>query len=277
MLIFGADKGHEPEEQDGVFAFLVEAVRSGRIPESRIDGAVARILRAKEALGILDDPWPREGDLDRLAAPESLAVAEEIAERSVTLVRNPNRRGSGGCAVSGGAKASVLPLAGEKIPLVWPKEYESALAPLLLECPGFVPMLLPLDPASEDVETACAALEERETVFAGSYDLHRNAGWKALLRRLGEKRLVLLSVRSPYDLLHVEDVCGYLVTYGDRRLHESPRPHSLGSVVPEGASPCGTSGVLSQRVGIGAVLKIVLVFGESFRQSVLLEFLHAES
>lgn len=77
-------------------------------------------------------------------------------------------------------------------------------------------MLLPLDPASEDVETACAALEERETVFAGSYDLHRNAGWKALLRRLGEERLVLLSVRSPYDLLHVEDVCGYLVTYGDR-------------------------------------------------------------
>jgi beta-N-acetylhexosaminidase len=93
------------------------------------------------------------------------------------------------------AKTSVLPLAGEKIPLVWPEEYESALAPLLLECPGFVPMLLPLDPASEDVETACAALEERETVFAGSYDLHRNAGWKALLRRLGEERLVLLSVR----------------------------------------------------------------------------------
>jgi len=235
MLIFGADKGHEPEEQDGVFAFLVEAVRSGRIPESRIDGAVARILRAKEALGILDDPWPREGDLDRLAAPESLAVAEEIAERSVTLVRNPNRRGSGGCAVSGGAKASVLPLAGEKIPLVWPKEYESALAPLLLECPGFVPMLLPLDPASEDMEEACAALEERETVFAGSYDLHRNAGWKALLRRLGEERLVLLSVRSPYDLLHVEDVCGYLVTYGDRPASMK----ALGRILSGVSSPKG--------------------------------------
>jgi beta-N-acetylhexosaminidase len=234
MLIFGADKGHEPEEQDGVFAFLVEAVRSGRIPESRIDEAVSRILRVKEALGILDDPWPREDDLDRLAAPESLVVAEKIAEGSVTLVRNPNRGGLGGCALSGGATA-VLPLVGEKIPLLWPKEYESALLPLLQECPGFVPMLLPLDPASEDVEEACAALAEQETVFAGSYDLHRNAGWKALLRRLGEERLVLFAVRSPYDLLHVEDVRGYLVTYGDR----PPSMKALGRILSGASSPKG--------------------------------------
>ncbi len=77
-----------------VFAGLLGAVRSGRIPEARLEQAVAHVLAAKERAGLLA---PERGlvDLDAVEAmlhdPEDAAVETEAAERSVVVVRD--RRG----------------------------------------------------------------------------------------------------------------------------------------------------------------------------------------
>ena len=47
---------HGPEFTDAV----VELVREGRIPESRIDESVRRILRVKFALGLFENPYADE-------------------------------------------------------------------------------------------------------------------------------------------------------------------------------------------------------------------------
>ena len=78
-----------PQSLDGAYNGLLEAVRRGEIPESRINESVLKILRAKAGLGLHES---RLVDIDRLsqtmARPASLAVGQQVAAEAVTLVRN---------------------------------------------------------------------------------------------------------------------------------------------------------------------------------------------
>jgi len=77
---------------------LVEAVRSGAVDEALVDRALERVLRQKVGLGLLDAGWsPVPSALDSPAGgagtvdldpPENRALAREIAERAIVLVKN---------------------------------------------------------------------------------------------------------------------------------------------------------------------------------------------
>jgi len=76
-------------ELDATFGALAAHVEAGRIPMARIDEAVARVLHAKLALGLFDDPAI---DPERAAsltnAPEHRALAREAAEKAIVLLKN---------------------------------------------------------------------------------------------------------------------------------------------------------------------------------------------
>jgi beta-glucosidase len=70
---------------------LPALVRSGRIPVATVDRAVRRILRAKAALGLFDDPYHGasvEREQAVLLAPEHRALARRVADRAIVLLRN---------------------------------------------------------------------------------------------------------------------------------------------------------------------------------------------
>lgn len=85
----GADILLIPGDLDGAHKGLVNAVRSGEIPESRINESVLKILRAKASVGVHKN---RLVDLNELAKivsrPENLETAQRIADSAVTLVRD---------------------------------------------------------------------------------------------------------------------------------------------------------------------------------------------
>ncbi len=68
---------------------VAELVREGRIPESRIDESVRRILTAKFRLGLFESPYCNieEGNKVRLCA-EHRATALEAARNSIVLLKN---------------------------------------------------------------------------------------------------------------------------------------------------------------------------------------------
>lgn len=76
------------------FDHLKELVESGRVPEKKIDDAVRRILTAKFALGLFDDPM-RYCDTLRMRrtvlSDEIRAAARDMAKRSVVLLKNDRR------------------------------------------------------------------------------------------------------------------------------------------------------------------------------------------
>ena len=238
VLVFGADKGHDPEEQREIAQALIRAVRQGRIPEKRLDDAVLRVLRAKARLGIVKDPWPREGDLPLLAAPESLAVADRIAQKSITLVRGgvlgPDERGEG------------------SVPLVWPSDRRKAAEVLVEACPALAPIFMSRDASPEERDEVIRRVGDAPRVVVGGYDLGRAPAWQALVREVGPARVTLLALRSPYDLMALPAVGGYLCSYGDRPVSL----RALGAVlmgrgVPQGRLPVELPGLYPRGWGMG--------------------------
>ena len=68
---------------------LVELVHSGTVPEARVDEGVRRVLRVKFALGLFAHPYVDEGRAKQVFfLPESLQLAQTIAERSFVLLKN---------------------------------------------------------------------------------------------------------------------------------------------------------------------------------------------
>jgi beta-glucosidase len=75
---------------DGLYRKHVAAlVAAGRLPLARVDEAVRRVLRFKLELGLFEHPFAEASELTAAAPnPAQLALAEELAARSIVLLKN---------------------------------------------------------------------------------------------------------------------------------------------------------------------------------------------
>lgn len=84
---------------------LAELVQEGKVPEALLDDAVKRVLRVKFRLGLFENPYtPASTEEERFLLPESLAIAEQLAEESVVLLKNEQNI----LPLSGGSKIAVI-------------------------------------------------------------------------------------------------------------------------------------------------------------------------
>jgi beta-glucosidase len=67
---------------------LGRAFREGRIDSSRIDAAVARVLRAKFELGLFEHPYVEPGTFPEPGGPAHRALARRAARESIVLLKN---------------------------------------------------------------------------------------------------------------------------------------------------------------------------------------------
>ena len=78
-----------PTDLDGAFHGIVEAVKKGEIPESRIDNSVRKVLEMKAAVGLHKE---RLVDLQQVPwmvdKPADMAFAQQTADEALTLVRD---------------------------------------------------------------------------------------------------------------------------------------------------------------------------------------------
>jgi beta-N-acetylhexosaminidase len=88
-VLAGADVILMPPDIEVAIEALVSAVQDGRIPEARIDDSVAKLLELKAGFGLDRERMvPLERVIETVGIPEYTAVADEVARRSITLVRN---------------------------------------------------------------------------------------------------------------------------------------------------------------------------------------------
>jgi beta-glucosidase len=69
---------------------LKQLVASHKVPQSRIDDAVRRILRVKYAMGLFDAPPVDPALTAAIGSPEHRAVARQAVRESLVLLRNEN-------------------------------------------------------------------------------------------------------------------------------------------------------------------------------------------
>ena len=90
----GLDMLMAPTGWKALYANTLEQVRSGRIPRSRLDDAVARILRVKLRARLFTEGPPASrplaGDFKLLGAPQHRAIARRAVRESLVLLKNEN-------------------------------------------------------------------------------------------------------------------------------------------------------------------------------------------
>ncbi|MFN7989414.1 MAG: glycoside hydrolase family 3 N-terminal domain-containing protein [Thermoanaerobaculia bacterium] len=88
VLEAGGDVVLMPPDPRAAIAAIVAAVESGRLPESRLDEAVGRLLAEKERLGLFRGAEIPDEEVSRKAGTlAQKATEEEVARRGLTLVR----------------------------------------------------------------------------------------------------------------------------------------------------------------------------------------------
>ncbi|MEV7062258.1 glycoside hydrolase family 3 N-terminal domain-containing protein [Streptomyces collinus] len=141
---------------------LLEAVRSGEVPEELVDGAARRVLLQKCELGLLDEDWaPEPATAVELDSTGNRILARRLAEESVVLLDNPD---------------GLLPLAPDtRIAVVGPRAAD-ALA--MLGCYSFPSHVLthhPEVPAGIEIPTVLDALRselpDAKVTFAQGCDV----------------------------------------------------------------------------------------------------------
>lgn len=87
-ILAGVDMLMAPASWKGLYENTVAQVRSGAIPQQRIDEAVHRILRVKAKLGLFETSRPWEGRTDLIGAAAHRAIAREAVRKSLVLLKN---------------------------------------------------------------------------------------------------------------------------------------------------------------------------------------------
>jgi beta-glucosidase len=137
---------------------LLDAIDAGEVDLALIDRALERVLRQKCELGLLDPDWsPEPADVDAvlLDDDDSRALARELAQRSIVLLRNEN---------------GTLPLpAGKRIAVVGPRADDAGALMGCYSFPMHVGVHHPDVPMGVEVATLLDALRGDAAGYQISY------------------------------------------------------------------------------------------------------------
>jgi beta-glucosidase len=113
-LLAGVGVYMVPEDWKGLYTTLLQQVRDGTIPMTRLDEAVTNVLRVKLAYRLFEKPRPAEralaGKWEMLGSPDHRAIAREAVRKSLILLKNDGvlpLRSSANVLVAGKAADSV--------------------------------------------------------------------------------------------------------------------------------------------------------------------------
>ncbi|MFF4429836.1 glycoside hydrolase family 3 protein [Streptomyces sp. NPDC001513] len=235
-LLAGCDQLLNPPSLPRAHQAVIRAVRAGELTEERVDRSVLRILRLKQALGLLDTVRGLGAGLGSVGGaavgavvgnPAHLTAADRIAERATTVLTN---------------RGGLLPLspAGHRCLLVTgadpaaPTGAGTAAAPttVLAEALvrlGFTAAAAPtgLAPTPEGIARAEAAARGHDAVLVCTYNLGAHSAQRALVDRLTATGVPVIAValRNPYDIVHLPDVTASLALYSwsDTELRSAAR------------------------------------------------------
>ncbi|HEV2011480.1 MAG TPA: glycoside hydrolase family 3 N-terminal domain-containing protein [Candidatus Limnocylindria bacterium] len=202
---------------------LTRGMTSGALDRSRVEASLRRILSIKERYGILDGSTPSGtagSDADR-------ATADELARASITVLRN------GGLPLRG--KIFVVSPVNPDISLI--TDQPSLGQVLARRFPNVSLQTITLAPGQPDIDRAVGSARAADVVVMGSADLFSYPAQTALAKALQAVRpTVLVSLRSPYDILSAPAVAGYVCAYTGRE----PTLRALADVLAGTRAPTGT-------------------------------------
>ena len=195
--------------QASCYNAVLEAVKSGEIPMARLDEAVARILKYKQKY--LVEMSGKDETQPMGKYPEHETLADEISAKSITLVKD---------------NKSLLPLTGKKVFIISPAPTRTMVDDeRILKQENFGVKAaaafggefaeISVDPSDDEIKTVLAKAEGHEVILYASYNAMMNPGQIRLYDALkaAGKKIVVVSLRVPYDILKLQEADCYVATY----------------------------------------------------------------
>ena len=255
VLEAGGDVVLMPPDAKVAVEAIVAAVRSGRLPEERLDRAVGRLLAEKERLGLFRGRGlPLQEIASRAGTRAQKATEEEVARRGLTLVCEAE----GALPLRSGSKLLALAVHDERTAVAIDATLQAELK-MRTASVDYVR----LDPTSCAGEGASLAgrAEEADAVLvalfvrprSGRGTLEIPAEGKAAIAALlaSGKPVVAVSFGSPYLLRDVPALTTYLCGYGPQALVQSAAVRALyGEEAIEGRLPVTIPGVAPRGTGL---------------------------
>lgn len=237
----GADILLNPPDVDIAYNSVLNAVKNGEITEKRLDESVFRILKVKMKRGLFSNPYADASQLNQIGTTENLNTANEITNKSITLVKNEN---------------SLLPLKqGTKILVTGPSSGNPTLLSDLLANKGYTSSAYKTNttPTADQIKTAVSKANDADVVIVTTYTSGANVAQKDLVNALtaAGKKVVVAAMRNPYDIAVFPQVNGYLATYGNKNISTNALARVLtGEVNPSGKLPVTIKGFYDYGFGL---------------------------
>ncbi|MDF4251213.1 glycoside hydrolase family 3 protein [Streptomyces sp. WMMB303] len=220
---------------DTAFGAVREAVRSGAVPQERLDDSVQRILEHKLRRKLFPAPYVNERRAARtVGSRRHRSRARQITERTITLVRNENGalplpRTLGTILVTGWGTAPLAALAQAL-------DAQRGRRTTTIET-GTRPDTAKIAEVTEAARTHDATVVLANAAAAGSEEGVAQARLIDSLTATG-RRVIVAGVRLPYDLRRFPDVPAYLATYSYGTPSMTALARTLsGEVAPRGTLP----------------------------------------
>ncbi|MDX1992309.1 MAG: glycoside hydrolase family 3 N-terminal domain-containing protein [bacterium] len=195
LLLTGVNTGEA--QQARMMQAVVDAVRSGRITEARIDESVRRILSAKADMGILDwtPPTPEEQVIE---ADAHALLINELFEAGVTVAYDSGNH---------------IPLNPERSAIIFPGNR----AQIWRDCSPYSNavqyMSVNDSPSEAEIATAVTLAGQVDTVVVWTRDAYLTEDLAPLVNALPAEKTVVVALISPHDWLLFPQISGYIATY----------------------------------------------------------------
>jgi beta-N-acetylhexosaminidase len=201
----------DPQDQARAYESLLQAAQTGQLTSGELEASLGRISRLKKWLA----DQPPAPDLSVIQSADHLKIADEIAERSITLVRD---------------RVKLLPihLASDKkiavvIPLpqdLTPADTSSYVMPKLADSirayhPRVDEIRIPFAPSEQDRAVLRQKLRGYDLVVIGTINAYAQAEQAEFVREALRMNVpvIIVAMRLPYDLMAFPDASTFVCTY----------------------------------------------------------------
>jgi beta-N-acetylhexosaminidase len=240
LQLFGWDTVHALPEIYAAYDALLDLVQRDPDSAARLDNAVRRILRTKARRGILDWPPPSPSITNTVRTPDHLQLARRIARNSVTLVRDD---------------AQILPLKPEtRLLVVYPQRVPQVEAALRTCFENLEALSVRRNPEDSEIAKALEKAAEAEVVVVATLNAMEFPNQVTIVRALAEQTapIVVVALRSPYDLLTFPEQSTYVAIYGETAPSlEAMADLLCGRIKPKGLLPVDLPGLHPFGHGLG--------------------------
>lgn len=202
VLALGPGYGLDLAEE--TILYIADAVRSGRIPEARIDEAVNRIFAYKDHYGILDwGPLDPEGAVERVNFEGHAEVMDELFRLGTTIAYDRN---------------NLLPLTDDRNVAII---FLATRYQIQHECSEYNPNIrwvgVSDEPSPEEVSWAREAALASDVAVVWTQDAVFNERQQVLVQSMPADRTVAVALFSPYDWQTYPNVAAFVATYSPAR------------------------------------------------------------